>query len=264
MPSIIRSEFTKFLTLPSVWIVTGIPLVLFLYLQYLAFDDTLLMIANVGTDGMADTGFGPVNVESEIWYNVGVSIFNAGILFPILGAVIAGSEFRTGQLGMSLVAVPARTRFVAGKFLATAIYALAFGVFCMIVETASISFAVRDWNAQLLLTPELLVIHGRLLLFIVAATFLGVAVTLIARRTLTGIIISVILIMLTMSQVVAMVAPAVDALLPFSAARNMLLDDLNPSPPTTGSATLGAIVLIAWGATAVIAATIALRRRDAR
>ncbi|MEY9211674.1 hypothetical protein NI17_009280 [Thermobifida halotolerans] len=119
---------------------------------------------------------------------------------------------------------------------------------------------VGDWNPALLWSTEALTGQGRFLLYAVLMTLTGFAAPLLARRNLTGIIAVTVLIALTMAQLFAAV-PAADALLPLSAARNLLLE------PTTNVLTAspahGAAVLVGW-AVLTVAAAVALHRWDAR
>lgn len=264
MINTIRSEFTKFLTLPSVWIITGVPFVLFLFLQTTVLGDNTQMVENVRPDGMVEYMGRLTRAETEVTQNIGISIFNAGLLLPILGAVIAGLEFRAGQLGLSFVAVPNRGRMILGKILATTLYVLGFGILCIALATVFTYVAVQDWNTDLLWSPDMMAAHGRLLLFMVTSTLIGLSITLITRRTLTGIITSVVLMMLTLAQVVALVSPVVDAFLPLSAARNLLLQGRDAGAPLTGSAEHGAIVLIGWAVIVSVVAAVAMKRKDAR
>ncbi|MFW5418471.1 ABC transporter permease [Nocardiopsis sp. CNT-189] len=264
MPDVIRSELTKALTLPSVWVMTGAVLALNVFFQYQTLGFNIDTVAGVRPDGMTEVDGRLVHAETELRQTLGVSVFNPGLLFPILGAVIAGAEFRAGQLGLSVVAVPDRTRLVLGKFLATAVYALALGTVCIAIASAFTYAAVRDWNPGMLWSPEMLATEARLLLFTVTFTLIGTGITLIGRRTPAGVVAVVLLIMLTMAQVVAVVSPAADAFLPLSAARNLLLQGRDAGAPLTGGAVHGAAVLASWALAAAAAAALAVKRRDAR
>ena len=141
----------------------------------------------------------------------------------ILGSVIAGSEFKTGQFGMSVVAVPNRSRLIVGKFVAAFLYVFILSLSWFSVAFLFVYFGIRDANITLFGMTELSGSFFRILLFAVAFALFPIGLTLIARRTLFGVVSSMVMIMLTMMQVVAFVSPKVDALLPLSAARNLLL-----------------------------------------
>lgn len=264
MISTIRSEFTKFLTLPGTWTVTGILFALFLYIQNLSFGENMEMMANVRPDGMVGSSGKLVFAETEITQYLGTGILNASLILPILGVVIAGAEFRAGQLGQSLVAVPNRNRMILGKILATSIYVLGYGVLCVTIATGLTYLAIKNWNPALLWSPAMWAAHGRLLLFMVTFALIGLAITLITRRTLIGIIATVVLLMLTFAQVIASISPTADAFLPLSAARNLLLQGGDAGAPLTGSAEHGAMVLICWAVIGSVLASLVTNQKDAR
>ncbi|AOS63163.1 hypothetical protein [Actinoalloteichus hymeniacidonis] len=263
MLGIIRSELTKILTLPSVWITAGVILAVNLFFQYQSIGFNIETVANIGPDGLVEVRGQLESAETVLRQALEASLFSPSILLCVLGAVIAGAEFRTGQLGLSLVAVPGRVRLVLGKIIATTVYALGFGLFCIALAAAFLYVAARDWNPGILWSLELLAGEARILLFMVTFTLIPLAITLITRRTLSGIIVAMVLVMLTMAQVVAVVSPAVDAFLPVSAARNLLLQGTDNPVPLTGSAGHGAMVLIGWTVLTCIASVLIIRRRDA-
>lgn len=265
VPSIVRAEFTKFLTLPSVWIVSAVIGLIFTFLHMTAFGDHVQMIANVRPDGMYDTGHRLVELSDEVTGYIYVPPLNAGLLLPVLGAVIAGIEFRAGQLGLSMVAVPNRSRLFAGKVIATTLYVLTLWVVFVAIGFVVIYFAVKDWDPTVLWQSAVFLSCARLLLFMVCATLIGFGITILARSTLVGIIFSIVSIMLVFAQVIAMISPALDAILvPFSAARNLLLQGEDSGPPVTAGALHGGLVLTGWAVVSVGAAAIAMTRRDAR
>ncbi|MGP9605064.1 hypothetical protein ACT3SY_19925, partial [Brachybacterium sp. AOP42-E1-35] len=165
MFSVIRSEFTKFLTLPGVWLVTGVIVLLFIYMQQSLHADHVSMIANVRPDGTADIGLGVVEVASQIRGSIGTAVMNAGLLLPVLGAVIAGSEFKAGQLGLSLVAVPNRTRFVLSKVFAVGLYAAGLAIVFIAAALVLMYLAVKDWDPDVLWSAQTLQEAGRVLLY---------------------------------------------------------------------------------------------------
>lgn len=265
MLSVIRSEFKKFLTLPGAWVVTGVIVVLFGYMQQGLYGEHIMMIEGVRPDGTAETDLGVVHVATQIRGSISTAVMNAGLLLPVLGAVIAGIEFKAGQLGSSLVAVPNRTRFGLGKILAIAGFVIALALVFIASALTLIYLAVKDWNPGMVLTDQTWQEAGRVTLFMLTTTILGSSITLMTRRTLAGIIVPIVLLTLTFSQVVALIAPAIDAFLPFSAARNLMFQDSAILPvPLTGTELHGGLVLTAWAAVTAAVALVMVRRRDAR
>lgn len=252
--NVVRAEFTKFLTLPSVWIVTAVICLMFTYMHVSAIPDQLDFFANRSG-----------NVGAEVSGMVITAPLNAGLLLPMLGAVIAGAEFRAGQLGLSVVAVPNRARFMAGKVIATALYSFGLWAIFTIIGLITVYLAAKDDDSSILWDSELLLSCASLLLFMVTATLIGFGITMLTRSTLVGIIFSVVSIMLVFAQVVAMISPTLDAILvPFSAARNLLLQGQDSGPPTTAGALHGALVLTGWALLSVGSAAVAITRKDAR
>jgi hypothetical protein len=190
------------------------------------------------------------------------SSFQSALFLPVIGAIIAGAEFRGGQVGVSVLAVPGRGRFLAGKAIAVALYTALVALVIAGLSTVFMYLAVRDWDPSILWSAAALTGQARFLLFTVAYTLTVFAIATIARRTLAGIIAIVLFLGLTMSQVFAAFAPAIDALTPMSAGRNLLLDPASNS--LTASPLQATIVITGWAVVSLLAAGIVLSRRDAR
>ena len=233
MVHIIRSEMTKIVTLPSTWVTTFALFVAFLFFQYQVFG-----VYTELADSFKQKALTEVYVLGELKESMEASIFNPGILLVILGSVIAGSEFKTGQFGMSVVAVPNRSRLIVGKFVAAFLYVLILSLSWFSVAFLFVYFGVRDTNITLFGMTELSGSFFRILLFAVAFTLFPVGLTV--------------------------VSPKVDALLPLSAARNLLLQGTDNPVPLTGTSLQGGIVLLGWIIVSFAGATIILKRRDAR
>jgi hypothetical protein len=184
------------------------------------------------------------------------------MFLPVLAVVIAGQEYRSRQLGVTLLAVPQRGRLLAAKVLATTVYTLLVAVIIAAISTIFTYVEVRNWNAGLVTSPAAVRLNLAFLAYAVLFSLVSMAGTMIARSTLTGVMITVALVAATMTQVLAMAAPASDALLPMSAGRNLLLD---PTLSTLSSGPRQAmLVLIAWAIVGITAAWLTLSRRDAR
>ena len=262
----IRSELTKITTLPSVWIVTGVLVAFSVYMQVMHHANIGQVLETLNADGNHWWYGRPVPAAEDIVLDAGAVLFNIGVFFFPLGAVVAGAEFRSGQLGLSVLAVPNRIRWVLGKTVATTICALVLGLSFAVMTFASTYLAVKDWEPGLIWRPGLLLGLGGSVLLIVAITLLSFAVTLLTRRTLSGILVMGALFAIVLTQVLNAVLPILDALTPISAARNWLLQDslVIGGPPFSSSPTTGAVVLFGWVAVTVLGAALAIQRRDAR
>ncbi|MDG5803793.1 hypothetical protein P9869_14145 [Streptomyces ossamyceticus] len=258
-----HAELTKILTLSRVWIVTGIVLafhVLILLQPAELFADA---VANMAPDGTIEVFSGRPQPATEAVLGLLVaSSFQVGLFLPVLATVIAGQEFRAQQIGLTALAVPRTARLLGAKLLATTAYVLAVAVVIAALSTAAMYRAVKNWDPALLLTQEAFLGHGRFIAFAVLYSLTGFAITMVARSTLTGIVVTVALVVVTMTQVLARPAPYLDALLPLSAARNLLLDPAMND--LSAGRTSGLLVLSGWAVATAAAAAVTLHRRDAR
>ena len=267
MISIVRSELTKALTLPSVWIIMVILTAVDLLFQLQLFLFNQELIANLRGDGTSVVNSVPVVADESVFGDYVASIFNPAILLPLLSTVTAGAEFRTGQLGMSVLAVPRRMRLLVGKIVAVAFQILILGTLWIGAAKVLLHLALHGWEAgwtPSAWSPRFLLADARILLFMVTAALFAYAITLIMRKTLIGVAVAVVLIMVTMTQLLSLISPAVDALALFSAARNLVLAGGDVAVPLTGSAVQGAAVLIGWAVLACAVAVAVVTRRDAR
>lgn len=258
-----RAELTKIYTLPSVWLTTGAILALQILVSIPAMGLAADAVANITPDGTIEIFIGqPQPATRALTEYLVASSFQMSVFLPVLAAIIAGQEFRSRQLGLTVLAVPRRGRLLVAKTLAAAAYLAVVAILIVAISTAVLYDAVRDWNPGLLLTDAVFLGHAKFVAFAVLFPLIGFAATIVGRGVLAGILVSVALIGVTMTQVLAATAPAVDALLPVSAGRNLLLDpelsDLQAGPAHALT------VLIGWTLAAVVAAGITLHRRDAR
>lgn len=261
--SIVSSELTKIFTLRSIWLVIGVIILLNALILQIQLPLYINAVGAITPTGMIELFEGqPQSADSLIW-DLAAWPLQIGIFCFVIGALIAGSEFRNGSLGISVLAVPTRVRLVWAKTIATAIVAFGLGLVLTLTAVAYMYVVIKEWNPGLLWDSKALAGYACFQLFITTFTVTGFALTLITRRTLTGTIACGALLGLTMTQVVASFAPSVDALIPTSAARNLLLEP-GYLPPLTASPLHGALVLIAWAVATVTVAAGTVRRRDAR
>ena len=259
----IRAELTKILTLRSTWIVSGGILVLHLLISVANLGQTTAAVANITPDGLIELFAGqPRPAYQAIVDFLVSSSFQMGLFLPSLAAVLAGQEFRAHQLGWSVLAVPRRGVLVTAKTVAVAAYLLFVSLVIAGISTAFMYAAVKGWDPGVVTGGNALLGQGRFLIFAVLWALVGSAFTLIARSTLIGIIASVALITVTMTQVLAVSVPALDALFPLSAGRNLLL---NPEDTQlTAGPAHALVVLLLWPLLTVTVAGLLLRHRDAR
>ncbi|MFT3875340.1 MAG: hypothetical protein QM708_02775 [Propioniciclava sp.] len=263
-----RSELTKIVTLPSVWITTGILLALSIYFQFLLTSSIHGYLETLDANGMHWWFRRPVPADLSVMEDIGGAVFNPGIFFPVLGAVIAGAEFRTGQLGHSVLAVPDRVRLVLAKTVAAGLHALAFGLLFALMTLISGYLGVKDWRPDLIWRPEVLAGIAGSVVFVVVITLITFGITLVVRRTMIGILIMMGFTAILMTRAFYAISPVLDAAMPISAARNLWLQagtytDVD-RPAYSSTPAMAALVLAGWVVIAVVGAVIAIQRRDAR
>jgi ABC-2 type transport system permease protein len=261
--AVTRAELTKIITLRSVWFAAGGVLAL----------DALVGAENVGAntaairaitpDGMIEIFTGePQPAVAAVLDQLAGSALQMNIFLPVLVAIIAGQEFRHGQLGVSLLAVPHRARLMTAKTLAVMLFLVVTSAALVTINVAFMYPAVRGWDPGLLLSASALRGYGMSVLFTALFACVPLAITVTARSTLAGIVASVVLVVVTMTQALTSLSPRLDALLPVSAGRDLLLDPA--LGPLSGGRGPAGVVLICWAATTLALATLSLIVRDAR
>ena len=259
----IRSELTKILTLRTAWLVLGAMLGLQLLVEVQALSLYADAVAKITPDGFIEIFIGQREpAEAAMLDGLVAASLQMSIFLPCFAAVLAGQEFRSRQLGLSVLAVPRRGRLVVAKSVAAAICLLVAAALIATISTTFNYLAIKDWNPGLLLTSQAVTGQLKFLAYAVLVGLITCAITVLARSTLVGIVVSVALVAVTMTQVLASASPSLDALLPISAGRNLLLNpqmsDLTSSPP------YAAVVLVGWAVLSTVVAGVALSRRDAR
>ncbi len=259
----IRAELTKNLTLRTAWLVLGAILALQLLVEVQALGLYADAVSKITPDGLIEIFVGQREpAEAAMLDGLVAASLQMSVFLPCLAAVLAGQEFRSRQLGLTVLAVPRRGRLIAAKTVAAAICLLVAAALIAAISTTFNYLAIKDWKPELLLTSDAVTGQVKFLAYAVLVCLVTYAITVLTRSTLVGIVVSVALVAVTMTQVLASASPALDALLPISAGRNLLLNpamsDLTSSPQRAG------LVLVGWALLATVAAGVALARRDAR
>lgn len=258
-----RAELTKILTLRSTWTVTAAILALHLLICAANLQRNTDAVAAITPDGLIELFVGePRPAYQAIVDFLVSSSFQMGLFLPSLAAVLAGQEFRAHQLGQSVLAVPGRGMLVTTKTVAVAAYLLIVSLVIAAISSAFLYAAVKGWDPAVVTSGDALLGQARFLIFAVLSALVGYAVTIISRSTLIGIVASVALIAVTMTQALAVSVPALDALFPLSAGRNLVLNPAD-SQLTAGPAH-AMVVLVSWPILTTAVAGLLLARRDAR
>lgn len=262
MRAAVRAELTKIITLRGGWLLLGAIVSLHLLVEWRALGLYAEAVSAIAPDGTIEVFAGQREpAEAAMLDGLVAASLQMSMFLPALAAVLAGHEFRGGQLALSVLAVPRRGRLMVAKALAAAVAMFVAALLVAAVSTTFTYLAVADWKPGLLLTTGAVAGQVKFLGYAVLLCLASYAITIVARSTLVGIMVGVVLLAATMTQVLA-TYPVLDSLLPVSAGRNLLLDpamsDLTSDPPRA------AVVLAGWALLTTLAAGIALARRDAR
>ena len=262
----IRAETTKILTLPTLMLFTAVVVALSVGLQAISLSLYVDAIKGIDANGMIEIFAGQrAPAVAEITEQLIAGMFTVVPLVPVAGALIAGSEFRAGQIGVSLSATPSPARLLMAKAIATTAFTLALCLALAAVTSAMMLPAVRGWDPQILLSADVLAGYLRVAVIAVATTVMALGITMLARRALVAILVLAVLLAATISQLPARLSPTLDAALPISAARNLLFYATRDiAPPLTSGPVIAALVLAIWAAAALVIAMVAAKRRDAR
>lgn len=258
-----RAELIKIMTLRSGWVVTGLVLALHVLVSIVNVRPTAEAVAAVTSDGLIEIFSGqPRPVDAALVEHLVASSFQMTQFLPVLAAVVAGQEFRSHQLGTTLLAVPRRGRLLVAKTLAAAVHLVVVSVLIAGTSAVFLHAATGDRYPGLLLTGAAFLGQAKFVGYAVLSGLVTTAVTVIARSALIGIVVSLAVLAVTLTQVLARSAPALDALFPVSAGRNLLLD------AGAGGLTAGPghalLVLVGWALATTVLAGFSLGMRDAR
>ncbi|MEU8614645.1 hypothetical protein AB0C29_42335 [Actinoplanes sp. NPDC048791] len=262
MRAAVRAELVKITTLRAGWLVLGAILALQLLVEVQVVGLTADAVAKVTPDGSIEIFLGRREpARAALLEGIRASSLQMSVFLPGLAAVIAGQEFRGGQLGLTVLAVPRRGRLLVAKLLAAAGCLTLAAVLIATISTVFSYLGVKDRFPGLPVSADAIAGQARFILYAVLLGLSTYAIAVIARSTLAAIGVSLALITVTMTQVLAGV-PGLDALLPVSAGRNLLLNpatgDLTSSPPQA------VLVLVGWALVTALLAGVTLVRRDAR
>ncbi|MBB5782967.1 ABC transporter [Nonomuraea jabiensis] len=229
LADLLRAELTKTRTLPATWIALGVASAANTVLALLAATDAVRL---AGQDGPVAIG------------QLGTLMVAPVYVFAAIAVFAAGSEYRAGQLRVSLAAVPDRHRLAAAKLAAVT-------AACLLAAGPAI---LPGHLVQPVADPaSLLAVY--LLLGLVGYGFAVVASGVVAP--LAVLFVTPVLI----SPALRGSLPDVVRFLPHEAALSLL--GLPADPATALSRTGGLLTLVAWAGLSAGAGWAALVRRDA-
>ncbi|MEU0563959.1 ABC transporter permease subunit [Nonomuraea sp. NPDC005983] len=246
MMEIIRSEWTKIRSVRStVWTLAA----------------TALLMLGIGVllcVAVVNSSSPPPDAAA------GVRLPLAGVMFaPVaiatFGVLVISSEYRTGAIRVSLMAVPQRLKLLAGKVV----------VFTAVSLVVSMATAfVTFWVGQAILGAATLSDPGALRtvvgvgLYLTASGLFGLALGALVRHT-PGAVVAAMMLMLVLPQVTTMLPGTWGATVHKYFTTNA---GIQVATPTGGDALgpwAGYGVYLGWIAVTMIAAAVLLKRRDA-
>ncbi len=265
---VLRSEWIKVTTLPSTVILLSVTLVVMVGLAALvawSWATTAQMLAE-------DPGLGPAmgvgaggDLQAMVYDTPASGALFGQLLIAALAVVLVASEYSTGMIRSTMVAVPTRTPALLAKAIIIAVIAFVIGV-----AGAFASFLI----SQPLLAPEDLgfgldapwvlpsIINTGTLLAGIA--IMGVATGSLLRSTAGGVvtIIGVLFVLPVIVQLISGLAdwiPDAARFLPSSAGSQLVATNISDGALTQLE---GGLVLGGWAVVLLAAALIVTKRRD--
>ncbi|WDZ86617.1 hypothetical protein [Micromonospora cathayae] len=230
MTALLTAELTKIRSLPAVWIAWALTVV----------SNTVLGVAAATDVVRVASAAGEVTVGQ-----LGTLMLAPVYVFIAIAVLAAGTEYRGGQLRVSLTAVPDRSRWFGAKLAVSAAVALAAAVPAVL--------------------PGLLVRHGSaaefgaLLTGYLLLSLVGFGFAFLARAFVTPLVVLAVLPILVSTTVGGLV-PKATRILPHEATLSLLGQPADPAT-ALGRGT-GLLVLLGWAALFVGGSWVLVVRRD--
>ncbi|MFF4619085.1 ABC transporter [Nonomuraea jabiensis] len=226
---LLRAELTKTRTLPATWVALGVASAANTVLALLAASDAVRL---AGRDGPVAIG------------ELGTLMVAPVYVFAAIAVFAAGSEYRAGQLRVSLAAVPNRHRLAAAKLAAVA-------ASCLLAAGPAV---LPGHLVQPVADP------ASLLTVYLLLSLIGYGFAVVARGVVAPLAVLFVTPVLISPALRGSMPDAV-RLLPHEAALSLL--GLPADPATALNRTGGLLTLVAWTGLSVGAGWAALVRRDA-
>lgn len=246
MIGLLRSEWVKLRSIRStLWTTAGLVVVMisFAYLN----------------SAVASRHAERLQAGEATWTALGAAPF-ASLIVASLGVLAISSEYRTGMIRTTLLAVPRRGRMLAAK--ATAFAASAFVVNLLTCLAAFlVGQAVLGSHGASLEEPGVLRMVAGCALYLTATGLFGLALGTLVRHTAGGVV-AVVVALFVLPQLVGMLPNGVGArLMPY--VTSVAGMRITSSAPGVLTPLAGFGVFCLWIAAAALAALVVLNRRDA-
>ncbi len=238
----IRAELTKISTVPALWIALTVTL---------ATNSLLGWAAGIGTVRIS-SGEGMVPLAQA-----GALLLAPVYVFVAVGVFAAGTEYGSGQLSASLLAVPGRSRLFAAKLIATVVAAAVAAL--VVVAPGFVLLHRHDLAAGTFVwRPALAELGSHVVVYLLLAV-VGLGLACMVRNVVVPMIVLIVAALLA-APMLRGSFPDVVAVLPHDAALSAVGTPSGPDALVQGA---GFAVLAAWGVALTAAAWIAFSLRDA-
>ena len=259
---VLHSEWIKTVTVPSTVILLAVSFVVMVGLGALVAWGTIQLVSDPGA---GPPGGLPVPVQS-LAYDVPASGLPFGqLLIAALAVVLMGSEYTTGMIRSTMVAVPTRTPALLAKTLVIAAISFVLGVLAAfvtylvgqpILHGEDLSFGL---DAQWVLPS---IINTGTVLALIAV--MGVAIGALLRSTAGGVVtlVGALFVLPIIAQLLSGLADWVDdaaRFLPSSASAQLVATGIQPGQFNQVE---GGLILAGWALVLLVAAVILLKKRD--
>ena len=215
----------------------------------------LAVVTVVGTGGAAASELAKPLHEQQSWL---FTVLLTRLLFVLLGIRLITEEYRYGTLTPSLLAIGSRGRLLCAKLVAASAVAVVMAVLAQLALVAAVTVSAAQRSVSVAITAD----DARAMLGMVAAAALyaavGVGIGTIARQPVPVTVGAVFWLLLGEELLAVNLPDAVDVL-PGYAGMGLAASDVAATGP---GPLAGAVVLLAWAATAALAAAALLHRRD--
>jgi ABC-2 type transport system permease protein len=249
---LVAAEIRKYTTVRTTWVLTGIGWVL------VALSTGFLLFAREMS--------GPFTGSAE---QVAAAIDQIGsnsIIVLVVALLAMTTEFRHGTVGRTFQITPSRSRVLAAKLTAGAVYAVAFFASSLAIVAPALAIGAATNDVTVSLGPEVWTAlwHGPLGLVLTAA--LGVALGALLRSQVVAITLALVWLFVG-EQLINAFFPEYARWLPFQALNAVFLNEetlanlpegvIAPLDPVVGLS-----VFVGYVAVAGLAALVLLRTRD--
>lgn len=227
---LVAAELIKIRSLPATWIALAVAVTANTALGFIAATDVVRLAGEAGPTSIARIG---TLMLAPVYAYLAIAVF------------AAGTEYRNGQLRLSLAAVPSRARFLAAKLLTTMVVSLLAAV-PVVVPSLALRHTLGDLGRYL---------TAYLLLALIAYGFAFIV------RTVVAAIAVLVALPIVLSTTLGGLWPNAVRLLPHESALSLLR--MPADPATALSPGAGLLTLTVWAAVSVATSWVLVIRRDA-